>query len=258
MPLQYKIPQNVEREDQILSFLTFRQLGILAAGGAFCYFLYILLAPVFYVEVWGPIVFIPAALTACVAFLDIGGVTFTKWFLLFIEFVVNPKKRIWNNKKSFASELQAMLVATPKKTQNKKKLPQKKQSMPEKSPKTIAELVQDIEGVEKQDTTIVPMDIADDDPVDEKEKTKHEKLMDLMEQQKKIGTFAPVATPETKAQAVSAPVPDLKGESEKIHQATTNKIKEVRPETVEQVAHEEILQSNFDKLNNIQPKKGKL
>ena len=94
--LSFKIPQNVQVEDKIVSFLTVRQLIICAVGGGLAYIFYITLAPIYYAEVWAPPVVITTLITAAVAFVKINDISFTKWVLLFIEFVVNPKMRVWD------------------------------------------------------------------------------------------------------------------------------------------------------------------
>lgn len=141
--LQYKIPQNVQREDQILSFLTLRQLGILAAGGAVAYMFYLTLAPTFYISIWGPFVFFPLIIAICIAFVSVNGVSFTKWVLLFLEFTMNPRKRVWNNKYLAEHQIQALIIRTPPKTTEAVK--QRSQIQEPLKSKTLAELVREID-----------------------------------------------------------------------------------------------------------------
>jgi hypothetical protein len=98
--LQYKIPQNVQVEDKIVAFLTLRQLIICGLGGGIAYLLYITLQPNYYFEVWLPPVAIISLLTIAIAFVKINNNTFTKWVLLLIEFLANPRKRMWNKEPS--------------------------------------------------------------------------------------------------------------------------------------------------------------
>lgn len=94
-PLQYKIPQNVQVEDKIVGPLTLKQLIVLGVGGGFTYVIYTVLASKYYWEVWLIPTAIPGLLTLAVTFLKINGIPFWKWCLLMLEFLFNPKKRIF-------------------------------------------------------------------------------------------------------------------------------------------------------------------
>lgn len=94
--LQYKIPQNVQVEDRITSFLTIRQLIICAIGGGIAYVFYITLSPNYYAEVWLPPVLFFSVLTIAVAFIKINDIPFTKWALLLTEFMMVPRRRVWD------------------------------------------------------------------------------------------------------------------------------------------------------------------
>jgi hypothetical protein len=115
--MSYKVPQNVDRDDQLLPFMTMKQFGILSGGGLFCYMLFTVLSQHFYIEVWGIIVFIPAVLTLCIAYVTIGGLSFTKWGLLFLEKILVPQKRIWNHSFTHTQKLKSFffLSETPQK-----------------------------------------------------------------------------------------------------------------------------------------------
>ena len=52
--LQYKIPQDVQREDTIIGPITMRQLIICAIGGGIAYTLYMILSKSYYMSVWLP------------------------------------------------------------------------------------------------------------------------------------------------------------------------------------------------------------
>ncbi|MBT4937288.1 PrgI family protein [Candidatus Peregrinibacteria bacterium] len=143
--MQYKIPQDVQREDQILSFLTMRQLGILAIGGTICYIIFVALSPHFFVEIWGAAMIIPGGLTLAIAFLSIGGVSFSKWMLLLLEKNFNPQKRIWNNRHSVEEEIHALVNSSAVKKADLAQKRLKKQEVHIKKQKTLSELVQDID-----------------------------------------------------------------------------------------------------------------
>ena len=130
--MQYKIPQNVQIEDKIVSFLTIRQLIICSIGGGIAYVFYITLAPIYYAEVWGPPVFLTSLLTLAIAFLKINDIRFTKWVLLLSEFLINPRRRVWD--KTANSDLLFGFIhqqkSTPQKNkQNKEKIEKKQKDL---------------------------------------------------------------------------------------------------------------------------------
>ncbi len=98
--LQYKIPQNVEVEDTIIGPITMKQLIIIGIGGGLAYVFYITLAKYHYIEVWGPPVGITSLITILIAFVEIRGISFVKWFLLMIEAMVLPRQRVWDKRQS--------------------------------------------------------------------------------------------------------------------------------------------------------------
>ena len=133
--LQYKIPQNVQIEDKITSFMTIRQLIICALGGGFAYVLYISLSPVYYAEIWLPPVAFISLLTIAIAFIKINDIRFSKWFLLLMEFMMRPRVRIWD--KRAGNELLYSFV-TAKKVDKKEE--EKKENLPQKNLSALDEL----------------------------------------------------------------------------------------------------------------------
>lgn len=93
--MQYKIPQNVRREDKIVGPLTLKQLIYLGIGGGLTYAVYTILARNYFIEVW----LLPTAFlgltTLAITFLKINGIPFSKWMMLGVEYMYNPKKRIF-------------------------------------------------------------------------------------------------------------------------------------------------------------------
>jgi hypothetical protein len=92
--LQFKVPQNVQIEDKILPFMTLRQLVICGIGGGITYMVYLSLqfqTP----EVWIPPVAILGSITLAVSFLQIHGIPFVQYVLLWLESYLNAKKRVW-------------------------------------------------------------------------------------------------------------------------------------------------------------------
>ncbi|QQS59803.1 PrgI family protein [Candidatus Peregrinibacteria bacterium] len=98
--LQYKIPQDVQREDTIIGPITMRQLIICAIGGGIAYTLYMILSKSYYMSVWLPPIAIISLLTVAFAFIEIRGISFTKWILLMLETIILPNKRVWDKRQS--------------------------------------------------------------------------------------------------------------------------------------------------------------
>ncbi len=181
--LQYKIPQNVQIEDRITSFLTVRQLIICAIGGGIIYMIYIWLSKYYYAEVWLPPVFILSAITLAVAFVKINGLTFTKWTLLFLEHMINPKKRVWDNTKT--NELFFSFVTSKRTT--KKKEAKKEQELEEKDFTALEEITarldsnpfENIKKTEKKQEVAKKENFSDHSILlDDKERERHEQRLE--------------------------------------------------------------------------------
>ena len=95
--MRYKVPQNVQREDQILWFLTLRQLIILIVGFAISYGMFNFFNKHFHLyEIQQVIIWIPMAIAAAFAFIRFKGVSLTKLILLLIEqSFFRPPNRRW-------------------------------------------------------------------------------------------------------------------------------------------------------------------
>lgn len=93
--MQFKVPQNVQREDTIIGPLTLRQMIIVGAGGGVAYAIYVSLAKTYFMEIWLPPVAIVAALTAAFAFLKVHNLPFHFFLMYLLEYHLLPKKRIW-------------------------------------------------------------------------------------------------------------------------------------------------------------------
>lgn len=136
--MRFKVPQDVQRADQIIGPLTWKQLIILGAGGAVCYAIYVSLAKKYHMEIWLPPVAIVGGITAALAFLKIHGLTFERWLLAFMEYHLLPKKRIWKKGQAepFVSYLDRISSEKDKKleeSQNKKEQEKKSKSIKELS-----------------------------------------------------------------------------------------------------------------------------
>lgn len=93
--MQFKVPQNVQREDTIIGPLTLRQLIICGIGGGIAYTIYISLAKEYFLEVWLPPVLFVSAFTVAFAFVKIHNLTFFRFLLFLILFTFLPKNRTW-------------------------------------------------------------------------------------------------------------------------------------------------------------------
>jgi len=96
--MRYKVPQNVQRADQILWFLTLRQLITIIIGGGISYVLFTSLNKQYELNQLEQIVlWIPAAIAVAFAFVKIKGIELTKFILLLVERLFRPAHRRWVN-----------------------------------------------------------------------------------------------------------------------------------------------------------------
>src|SRR5436305_2106010 len=100
---QYPIPQFIEEEGKIISFLTFRQFFLIVGGGAICVLLFYLTPFLVFVFTALPI----ALLTAAIAFVKIENETIVQILLHMIGFSMTKKNYVW--KKGDASYSAAAL-----------------------------------------------------------------------------------------------------------------------------------------------------
>ena len=93
--MQFKVPQDVQREDTIVGPLTLKQMIILGVGGGIAYGIYVTLSTKYFIEVWLAPVAIISCMTLAFAFLKIHRLPFHLFLMNFIEFHLLPRKRIW-------------------------------------------------------------------------------------------------------------------------------------------------------------------
>lgn len=93
--MQFKVPQDVQREDTIIGPITLKQMGILGVGGGLAYAIYVTLAKTYFIEIWLPPVAIISLLTLAFAFLKIHQQPFHEFIMNLLEYNILPKKRIW-------------------------------------------------------------------------------------------------------------------------------------------------------------------
>ena len=93
--MQFKVPQNVQREDQIVGPLTLRQLIICGIGGGIAYAIYVTLGKDYELITSLPPAIIITFITILFAFIRPLDLTFTKFLLTYLEFILLPQKRAW-------------------------------------------------------------------------------------------------------------------------------------------------------------------
>lgn len=93
--MQFKVPQNVQREDRIVGPLTLKQLIICGVGAITAYAIYVSLAKTYIWITWGPPIAIVTIITIAFAFIRPLDLSFGKWILRWAEFSLLPKKRHW-------------------------------------------------------------------------------------------------------------------------------------------------------------------
>jgi hypothetical protein len=115
--MQFKVPQNVQREDTIIGSITIKQMIIVIIGGGIDYMIYIGFSQRGFSSVfWFPPVLIIGLLTVAIAFVKINNLSFSKYIMLFLERLINPQKRLW---RKGAAEVYKGIFA-PKNVQTKK------------------------------------------------------------------------------------------------------------------------------------------
>ena len=95
--MQFKVPQDVQREDTILWFLTMRQMLIMMIGGGISYGLFLRLSKIYELGAGGiAMICIPAAIAALFAFVKIKGMGLTTFIFINIEFLFRARNRFWS------------------------------------------------------------------------------------------------------------------------------------------------------------------
>lgn len=93
--MQFKVPQDVQREDTIIGPLTLKQMIIIGVGGGLAYGIYVSLSKTYFIEIWLPPVAIISIITLAFAFLKVHSLPFHEFLMDFIEYHLLPRKRIW-------------------------------------------------------------------------------------------------------------------------------------------------------------------
>ncbi len=93
--MQYKVPQNVQREDRIVGPLTLKQLVICGIGGFIAYGIYTSLGRLYLWITWLPPVVLVVGLTLAFSFVRPLDLSFGKWILCWVQFSLLPRRRLW-------------------------------------------------------------------------------------------------------------------------------------------------------------------
>jgi len=117
LTMQFKIPQDVQREDHIVGPLTTRQLIICIIGGAVGYAIFVSLGKDYEWITWIVPVVLIALITITVAFVNPLDLRFERFIIYYFEYLLLPKKRYWL--KGSADPLSFSYIPTPNKAKNK-------------------------------------------------------------------------------------------------------------------------------------------
>ena len=93
--MQFKVPQDVQREDTIVGPLTMKQLIICAIGGGITYGFYTVLGKDYTWPVWILPVLFTGSLTILFAFITIHELTFFRYLMSVSTLLFIPRQRIW-------------------------------------------------------------------------------------------------------------------------------------------------------------------
>ncbi|HLG25523.1 MAG TPA: PrgI family protein [Candidatus Gracilibacteria bacterium] len=144
--MQFKVPQNVQREDRIVGPLTLKQLIICGVGGGVAYAIYVSLGKAYLWITWLPPVAIVTIITVAFAFIKPLDLSFAKWLSCWIEFALLPRKRFWI--KASGEVIAPMMAATTGKTKIEKQAEAKADALSEKQ-KKLDELTKFLESQKK-------------------------------------------------------------------------------------------------------------
>lgn len=104
--MQYKVPQNIDQEDKILGPLTFVQFIYVLVGGAMVILAFALFDFTLFLLVAIPIII----LTVCFSLVKIQDQPFSRFFIAFLIYLRQPKRRMWHDAQD-ALEAQAAVEA---------------------------------------------------------------------------------------------------------------------------------------------------
>ena len=109
---QYPIPQFIEAEGKIISFLTFRQFFVIVGGGAICAVLYYTVPFMIFLT----ISFFIGAITAAIAFLKVDNVGIVTLLMNVLGFSLRSKNYVWKKKSSPYKMPEPLVAPEPQKS----------------------------------------------------------------------------------------------------------------------------------------------
>ena len=133
--MQYKVPQDVQREDRLVGPLTLRQLIICGIGFTIAYALYTSISRDYELITALIPVIILGLITVTFAFIKPHNLVFEKFILFWIESLILPRQRYWLKGMADPSRL----LYPPRDEEKTKKVEIVKT---DKKPKTINELTE--------------------------------------------------------------------------------------------------------------------
>lgn len=131
--MQFKVPQNVQREDKIVGPLTLRQLIMCGIGGGIGYAIFVSLGKDYLWITWLPPVAIVALITILFAFVRPLDMDFSRFLAVYLQFVLLPQKRFWVQ--SSAEIILSMYTSNTTQTKVEKKAEAKAEQMINKAKK---------------------------------------------------------------------------------------------------------------------------
>jgi hypothetical protein len=106
---QYPIPQFIESEGKIISFLTFKQFFWIVGGGAVC------VAAYYSLPIWlfMPIVVVTGFLVVMIAFIKIDNMSVMTLLMNYISFSTKTKNYVWRKGKVMAKKPEEFSAKEP-------------------------------------------------------------------------------------------------------------------------------------------------
>jgi len=96
MSLRFKVPQDVQREDKILFFITLKQLIVLMITGGISYGIFLFMSERYYLsQIAVGVILLPFILGCLFCFVKIKGLGLPQFLLLNVEHLLLPRRRYW-------------------------------------------------------------------------------------------------------------------------------------------------------------------
>ncbi len=96
MSLRFKVPQDVQREDKILFFITLKQLIVLMVTGGISYGIFLFMSERYYLsQIAVGFIMLPFILGCLFCFVKIKGLGLPHFLLLNVGHLLLPRRRYW-------------------------------------------------------------------------------------------------------------------------------------------------------------------